>query len=91
MLKIVLSGANAPSGSSGLGLGANSITIRGLVIGRGFLDGIAAGLVSDLKVIGCFIGVDTTGNTAFPNIRNGIYFASRTASRSAARHPPTAT
>ena len=73
VLKVVISGVNA-SGSSGLGLGANSITIRGLVIG-GFLDGVATGSTTDIKVIGCFIGVDATGTTAFPNSRNGIYFA----------------
>ena len=40
-VKIVISGVNA-SGFSGLGLGANSTTIRGLAIG-GFLDGITTG------------------------------------------------
>jgi len=70
-LKIILAGTNTASGS-GIGLGANSITIRGLVIG-GFLDGIGGGFVNDIHIIGCFIGVDATGNAAFPNPRQGIY------------------
>jgi hypothetical protein len=73
-LKIVLAGTNSSSGA-GLALGANSITIRGLVIG-GFLDGIGGGSLSDIHIIGCFIGVDATGNTAFPNARQGIYITS---------------
>ena len=71
VLKIVLSGVQA-SGFAGLDL-ASSTTIRGLVIG-GFLDGLSTILTTDLEVIGCFIGVDATGTTAFPNSRNGIYF-----------------
>ncbi|HYX21448.1 MAG TPA: IPT/TIG domain-containing protein [Thermoanaerobaculia bacterium] len=71
VLKIVLSGTNG--NSDGLNLEANSITIRGLVIGGGFLDGIGGAFLTDIKIIGCFIGVDATGNTAFPNARQGIY------------------
>ena len=73
VLKIVLSGVNASS-FAGLALGADAITVRGLVIG-GFLDGIGTGSTTNIKVVGCFIGVDATGNAAFPNGRNGIYFA----------------
>ena len=74
VLKIVLSGTNSSSGA-GLSLGANSITIRGLVIG-GFLDGIGGGSLNDIHILGCFIGVDATGNTAFPNSGQGIYITS---------------
>jgi hypothetical protein len=69
-LKIVVSGVTA--GFNGMTIGANSVTIRGLVIG-GFLDGIGGGQVSDIQVIGCFIGVNAAGTAAFPNTRQGIY------------------
>ncbi|HEX4441917.1 MAG TPA: hypothetical protein VH854_17720, partial [Thermoanaerobaculia bacterium] len=72
VLKIVVSGVSA--GFSGIALGANSITIRGLVIG-GFLDGISGGFVTDIHIVGNFIGINAGGNAAFPNGRNGIYFA----------------
>jgi hypothetical protein len=74
VLKIVLSGANA--GFAGISLGANSITIRGLVIGGGFATGIGGGSLTDIHILGCFVGVDATGNTAFPNAGNGIYITS---------------
>src|SRR5512143_3137958 len=67
VLKIVVSGVNAAF--DGFILASNSITIRGLVIGGGFLDGIGGGSLHDIKIIGCFIGVDATGNAAFPNTR----------------------
>ncbi len=73
VLKIVLSGVNVPGGE-GLTLVGNTNTIRGLVIGGGFQDGISAFVTTGQTVIGCFIGVDATGNAAFPNSRNGIYF-----------------
>jgi IPT/TIG domain/S-layer homology domain len=75
VLKIVLSGVNSP-GTEGLELAGNTNTIRGLVIGGGFQDGLFAIVASGQTVMGCFIGVDATGNTAFPNGRNGIYFES---------------
>jgi hypothetical protein len=73
VLKIVVSGVNA-SGTPGFSLGVDSITIRGLVIG-GFLDGVGGGSITDIHVLGCFIGVDAAGNAAFPNNRQGIYLA----------------
>ncbi|HKD19995.1 MAG TPA: S-layer homology domain-containing protein [Thermoanaerobaculia bacterium] len=73
VLKIVLSGVNVPGGE-GLTLAGNTNAIRGLVIGGGFQDGLSAFVTTGQAVMGCFIGVDATGNTAFPNTRNGIYF-----------------
>jgi hypothetical protein len=70
-LKIVVSGVNA-SAFPGFAIGASSVTIRGLVVG-GFLDGISGGGVTDIHILGCFIGVDAAGTAAFSNNRQGIY------------------
>jgi IPT/TIG domain/S-layer homology domain len=52
--------------------------MRGLVIGGGFNNGISrtsvVNLDSNLKILGCFIGVHADGQTAWPNMLNGIFF-----------------
>jgi hypothetical protein len=77
VLKIALSGANF--GSDGLSIDAANVTIRGLVIGGGFASGISRNAVvnldSNAKVIGCFIGVHADGQSAWPNLIHGIFFA----------------
>ena len=71
VLKIVISGVNLdPSTSYGLWIGADSVTIRGLVI-QHFGTGISGGNTTGSKLIGCFVGVDASGQTAAPN-NNGV-------------------
>ena len=76
VLKIALSGANF--GADALSIDAANVTIRGLVIGGGFGNAIirngVVDLDSHLKILGCFIGVHADGQTAWPNLFNGIYF-----------------
>ena len=76
VLKIALSGANF--GADALTIDAANVTIRGLVIGGGFQNGISRNAVIDLsanaKIIGCFIGVHADGQTAWPNLVYGIFF-----------------
>jgi hypothetical protein len=76
VLKIALSGANF--GADALTIDAANVTIRGLVIGGGFQNGISRIAVIDLasnaKIIGCFIGVHADGLTAWPNLVHGIAF-----------------
>jgi len=76
VLKIALSGVNF--GSDGLSIDATDVTIRGLVIGGGFNNGISrtsvVALDSNTKVVGCFIGVHADGSTAWPNMQDGIFF-----------------
>ena len=72
--KIALSGANF--GADALSIDAANVTIRGLVIGGGFGNAISRNAVvdldSNLKILGCFIGVHADGQTAWPNLFNGI-------------------
>ena len=64
VLKIVLSGAGAPT--EGLAFSSNGSTIRGLVI-NGFNVGVGASSSNDGKIQGCFLGTDAAGQTAVPN------------------------
>jgi hypothetical protein len=64
---IVLSGLSEPSGSDGLDVSANRITINSLVI-NGFSGGNALDVgSSNNTIVGNFIGTDPTGTTAVGN------------------------
>lgn len=69
VLKIVLSGASAPTGSEGLRIAGGGSTVRGLVV-SGFLGigGYGVSLQSASNAIqGNFIGTDVSGTGAVPN------------------------
>ena len=72
-LKIVINGSLDPVGfgTSGIYISANGVTIRGVVV-NAFTYGITtAGAISNLKVVGCFVGTDAAGNAAVGNV-NGL-------------------
>ncbi len=73
-LLIELDGTNVGPGTSGLVIVGSNITVRGLVINRFSADGIriAAGLGTNNKVEGNFIGTDPSGTQA---LGNGVFFA----------------
>ena len=71
-LLIELDGTNAGAGGAGLNLSGGSSTVRGLVINRFGVNGIA--VHSDDNVIaGNFIGTDATGAAALGNGSQGIH------------------
>ncbi len=71
-LLIELDGTNAGSGSVGLNLSGGASTVRGLVINRFDVNGIA--VHSDDNVIaGNFIGTDASGTAALGNGSQGIH------------------
>lgn len=73
VLLIELSGINAESGQSGIGIQAGNSTVRGLVI-NSFLQGTAIELHTKggNTVQGNFIGTDATGASGLGNLRSGI-------------------
>jgi hypothetical protein len=69
--RIVLNGANAGSGTSGLTISANGCTIRGLAINRFGNTGMVVN-GNDNRIAGDFIGINSSGTTALPNAVHGI-------------------
>lgn len=71
VLNIELSGAALPPGGFGITVRSSSNRIRGLVVngfGEGNFDGIAVEDGSDNVISGCFLGTDSSGLIAKPNI-----------------------
>ncbi|MBM2840039.1 MAG: quiC [Bacteroidetes bacterium] len=80
VLRIELSGLNAPSGSDGLVLKGGVSTVRGLAINRwpvsGFTGGGNAIIVDSLggtAIEGCYIGTNVSGDSAAANGNRGIF------------------
>jgi len=80
VLRIELSGVNAPSGSDGLVLKGGVSTVRGLAINRwpvsGFTGGGNAIIVDSLGgnvIEGCYIGTNVSGDSAAANGNRGIF------------------
>jgi hypothetical protein len=68
VLKIVLSGfQDGTFNSTGLLLAASDTTIRGLVIDGGFTYGLRPSFAANIHVAGCFVGTDSSGQTASSN------------------------
>src|SRR5204863_7715787 len=64
---IVLSGAAAGAGVSGLQIAASNCTIKGLVINSFTSNGVAINSGSNNLVLGNYIGTDAGGTTSLPN------------------------
>ncbi len=74
VLKVELSGANAPQAADGLtvsGAGATNTTIEGLVINGFGDDGLSIGAPA-AKVVGNFIGTNAAGDVDLGNGGNGV-------------------
>lgn len=73
VLKIVLNGATAGAGVTGLTVTGGGSTIKGLVINGFTQDGIALSENDGNVIAGNFIGTDVTGAQAQGNAGTGIY------------------
>jgi titin len=75
--QIVLNGASAGSGASGLVLnpGSDQSAVRGLVIEQFAVDGIDVLGTSGNLITGNYIGTDAAGTTALGNVGDGIFLA----------------
>ena len=66
VIKIVLDGSLAPAGTSGITLGSQSSSVRGLAIGNFTEAGVRIS-ANGCSVLGNYIGTDATGAVAAPN------------------------
>ena len=77
VLLIEIDGTNAGTGFNGVGfqIHGGQSTIRGLVINRfsAYAISIGSNDPGGNKIEGCFIGTDSTGMAALPNLSVGIY------------------
>src|SRR5215203_351524 len=74
VLKVMLSGANAPSNTDGLQIGGSNSTVKGLIINRWdygiYIDGLDS---TGNRIAGNFIGTDPSGTQGVGN-RVGVRF-----------------
>jgi CSLREA domain-containing protein len=80
VLKVELSGANAPSGTDGLAIGAANSIVKGLVINRWGDNSssenailISGSGATGNRVVGNYIGTDASGTQAVGNAGLGVY------------------
>lgn len=74
-LTIVLKGSSAPSTSKGLTLASSNNVIKGLVVKNFGSYGIYISTGTGNKIQGCYVGVESTGETKAANTGANIYVA----------------
>ena len=72
VLLIELDGTNAGAGADGLFIGADNVTVSGLVINRFARDGIRIETAAENTVRGCYIGTNAAGTADLGNGGHGV-------------------